>query len=106
MKRNLLFGVLFGLLLASSLQADDYRWIKGTFTWKGNGTMMTQVIPLYGETYRVNYSSPQKGPLSITLLFLFNIDFQRLVHLLGNVFSVLLALLYTFGEQIFNLTVD
>ena len=68
MKRNLLFGGLCGLLLASSLQADDYRWIKGTFTWKGNGTMMTQVIPLYGETYRVNYSSPQKGPLSITLL--------------------------------------
>ena len=61
---------LFGLacLASLALYADDYRWIKGTFSWKGNGAMITQVIPLYGETYRVNYASPQKGPLSITVL--------------------------------------
>ncbi|MBR4125025.1 MAG: hypothetical protein IKR13_02370 [Victivallales bacterium] len=55
-------------LLAVCLHADDYRWVKGTFSWKGNGTLTTQVIPLYGESYRVNYASPQKGALRITVV--------------------------------------
>ncbi|MBQ4479977.1 MAG: hypothetical protein II943_05005 [Victivallales bacterium] len=68
MNHKYLLCLSLAVFVGAALYADDYRWIKGTFTWKGNGTMITQVVPLYGETYRVNYASPQKGPLSITVL--------------------------------------
>lgn len=68
MNKKYLFCLSLVAFLGVCLHADDYRWIKGTFSWKGNGTMITQVVPLYGETYRVNYSSSQKGPLSITVI--------------------------------------
>ncbi len=56
------------VFLAVGLHADDYRWIKNTFSWRGNGTLTTQVIPLFGESYRVSYSSAQKGALRITVV--------------------------------------
>ncbi len=68
MKHNVLFGCFLVALASLCLQADDYRWVKGTFSWKGNGTLVTQVIPLYGETYRVSYASPKKGALRITVV--------------------------------------
>ena len=68
MKFNALVGFLVMAVWAGTLQADDYRWVEGTFVWKGNGTVMTQVLPLFGETFRVNYASPQKGALRITVV--------------------------------------
>lgn len=68
MKNNALFSLFLIAAASLVLHADDYRWVKGTFSWKGNGTLTTQVIPLYGETYRVSYASPQKGALRVTVL--------------------------------------
>ena len=68
MNNKFLYCLSLTVFLAVGLQADDYRWVKGTFSWKGNGTLTTQVIPLYGESYRVSYASPRKGALRITVV--------------------------------------
>ncbi len=47
------------------LVASDDVWVKNTFTWRGNGVMITEPIPVHGSSFRVRCSSPNSGPLRI-----------------------------------------
>ena len=66
-KLMLYFGLVFGLA-ASVIAADEYCWVRRTFAWSGNGYRRTEVIPLFGDEFRIRYATePRGGSLTVTL---------------------------------------
>ncbi len=66
-KLMLFFGLVFGLAITASA-LDEYCWVRRTFAWSGNGYRRTEVIPLFGEEFRIRYATePRGGSLNITL---------------------------------------
>ena len=55
--------ILFAITLG--LAASDDVWVKNTFSWRGNGVLLTEPIPVHGSSFRLRCSSPGGGPLRI-----------------------------------------
>ena len=54
-------------LLAVSLPAGDYQWVRRSYSWRSNGLMQTATVPLFGSEAVIRCSSPVKGAVKVTL---------------------------------------
>ncbi len=68
MTRPLQAFLVFLALASFTLSADDFCWVNKTFRWNGTGTVCTEVFPLFGDDFRINYAAARNGALKITLV--------------------------------------
>ena len=55
-------------LTTAILLCNDFRWVKATKQWTASGIASTEVFPLFGDDFRISYSTRKGGALKITLV--------------------------------------
>ena len=68
--RNLIFRMAFCIAMLASaamLRADDYQWVRRTYSWRCSGLMRTATVPIFGEDIVIRVSSPTKAVVRVTL---------------------------------------
>lgn len=68
MTRQIQTLLVFLALATCALSADDFCWVNKTSRWNGAGTVCTEVFPLFGDDFRINYAAGRNGALKITLV--------------------------------------
>lgn len=60
-------AVILLALFPVTLLAEDYRWVKRSYSWHGTGVRSTEPVKVFGDDIRIRIWSPQRGPLKVTI---------------------------------------